>query len=450
MKTKYEGIYKKLVSAYYEGHFEKTIEEIMKQPFEEGDPREIMAILCGVDLSNTSEKDFSQSIIQAITSHQVRHKIVQKVKDCHEDCETVDGKSKCQSVCPFDAIVRKPEDGTKWINEELCINCGQCVSVCDKSNYMDTPQFLPVAQLLKEHYKVFAMVAPAIAGQFGKDVTLDQLREAFIKIGFMDMVEVAVAADVLSFKEAMEFDHHVQHKGDFMITSCCCPMWVAALRKVYEKLVPDVSPSVSPMVAMARILKKIDPEVKTVFIGPCIAKKAEAKEKDLIGDVDAVLTFEELKLIFEALEIKPEECKGVPSVEYASTGGRLYARTGGVSKAVGDIIDQLFIDKRELFTSLQVDGMKDCKNLLESLEQGKVDKASFIEGMGCKGGCVGGPKRVISVEEGTEAVNKTALDSSIRIPVHSEVLKAVLNAIGIDDMKELVNEHSMFERSFKN
>ena len=204
------------------------------------------------------------------------------------------------------------------------MSCGRCVSVCDQGNYIDIPQFIPLVDLLKGNQKVIAMVAPAIAGQFGKDVSLDQLREAFIKIGFTDMVEVAVAADVLSLKEALEFNNHVKKEGDFMITSCCCPMWVASLRKVYYDLVPDLSPSVSPMVAMARILKKIDPDVKTVFVGPCVAKKAEAKEKDLIGDVDYVLTFEELKLIYEALEVAPEDCEGLPSIDYASKIGRAH------------------------------------------------------------------------------------------------------------------------------
>lgn len=125
---------------------------------------------------------------------------------------------------------------------------------------------MPIVNLLKNNKKVIAAVAPAIAGQFGEDVTLEQLREAFIKVGFSDMVEVAFAADMLTIKEAVEFDHHVSKKGDIMITSCCCPMWVGMLRKVYNELVKDVSPSVSPMIAMGRVLKKLNPDVKVVFV----------------------------------------------------------------------------------------------------------------------------------------------------------------------------------------
>ena len=138
---------------------------------------------------------------------------------------------------------------------------------------------MPIIDLLKNNKTVIAAVAPAIAGQFGKDVTLDQLREAFIRIGFADMVEVAFTADMLTIKEAVEFDHHINSTEDIMITSCCCPMWVGMLKKVYSQLVKDVSPSVSPMIAAGRVLKKLNPEVKVVFIGPCIAKKAEAERE---------------------------------------------------------------------------------------------------------------------------------------------------------------------------
>lgn len=449
MKEKYKSIYKELIKAYYDTKFEETFEKLIKNNFDNIDEaKEILAIMCGVEADlGADEHTYMQSIVHGITNQHVRHKIIQKVRNCSSDCEHINGKSKCQSTCPFDAIISE-KDGTKWIDPNLCLNCGKCVTACDAGNYLDTPQFLPLAELLKQKQKVVAIIAPAIAGQFGKDVTLDQLREAFIKVGFTDMLEVAVAADILSIKEALEFDAHVHKKGDFMITSCCCPMWVAALRKVYNKLVPDVSPSVSPMIAMARVVKAINKDVKVVFIGPCIAKKAEAKEPDLKGDVDFVLTFAETKLIFEALNIDVANCKGIPSVDYAATGGRLYARTGGVSQAVWDIIDELLPEKRQLFTSMQVDGMKDCKSLLEELEQGKA-RASFIEGMGCKGGCVGGPKAIIPANEGRDAVNEMAKESAIKIPIHSDVLLGLLKKLGINSYHELMDNHSMFERKLE-
>lgn len=160
------------------------------------------------------------------------------------------------------------------------------------------------------------------------------------------------------------------------------------------------------------------------------------------------MTFEETKLIFEALDIRPEGLKGIPSMDYASTGGRLYARTGGVSQAVWDIVEQLFPKKRELFSAVQVDGMKSCKTLLEEVREGKVG-ASFIEGMGCKGGCVGGPKVIIDAEEGRKAVNQVAYDSAIKISVHSKILMELLKKLGVSELEELKKVHSMFERTFE-
>lgn len=448
MKEQYKKIYKLLVEAYYNNTFGETLEQIMKSEFQsKQEAREILAILCGVEEAKEEDDfEFAQAIVHSIISHQVRTKIIHKVNSCEADCEMIEGRTRCQRVCPLDAIMKRPTGNDKWIKEDLCLNCGRCIEVCKEHHFMDSPQFLPLAGLLKEE-TVVAIVAPAIAGQFGKDVTLDQLREALIKVGFTDMIEVAMAADILSLKEAMEFDHHVKKQGDFMITSCCCPVWVALLKRVYHKLIPDFSPSVSPMVAMGRIVKKLTKGAKVVFIGPCVAKKAEAKEKDVEDAVDYVLTFQELQLIFEALHIEPASLAGLPAVDYASTGGRLYARTGGVSQAVYDIVDQMYPNKRDLFKAVSVDGVKDCRTMLEQLERGEIT-ASFIEGMGCPGGCVGGPKANIDKEQGRIAVNEVAYESAIKIPANSEVLEETLRQLGLKKREDLLEKTSMFEREF--
>ena len=170
---------------------------------------------------------------------------------------------------------------------------------------MDQVQFLPLANILKDNSPVIAAVAPAIVGQFGSDIKIGQLRSAFKKMGFTDMVEVAFFADMLTLKESIEFDHYVNSEDDLMITSCCCPMWVGMLKRVYKDLVKYVSPSVSPMIAAGRVIKKLNSNCNVVFVGPCIAKKAEAKNKDIAGSIDFVLTFQELKDIFETFKINP-------------------------------------------------------------------------------------------------------------------------------------------------
>lgn len=450
VKEKYIDLYKSLVSAYYSTKFEETLEYILSNEFEDKNQgKEILALICGVEVNNQlNEATFAYNIVNAITEARVKEKIVQKIGCCNEDCENIDGKSKCQRICPFDAIIKLPNSEEKWIDDNLCMDCGRCIEVCDKYNYMATSDFLPLSELLKSNHEVIAIVAPAIAGQFGENVSLDQLREAFIRLGFKDMLEVALGADVLSIKEAIEFNNHVHKTGDFMITSCCCPVWINLLKKVYNKLMPEVSPSVSPMIAMGRIIKTMNNNAEVVFIGPCLAKKSEARDKELAGAIDYVLTFEEVKSIFEALKVSPKELKGVPSIDYASTGGRLYARSGGVTEAVWDIVDELFLEKRELFSSIHVDGVRNCQALLKDLEDGNV-KASFIEGMGCTGGCVGGPKVIVKSELGRKAVDKEAYSSAIKIPVHSKVLMNILNNLGIEDLEKFKDQCAMFEREFK-
>ena len=97
------------------------------------------------------------------------------------------------------------------------------------------------------------------------------------------MLEVAVFADILTLKEALEFDRNIQSEDQFQLTSCCCPMWIAMIKKLYHQLLPNVPGSVSPMIAGGRTVKALHPKAKTVFIGPCLAKKAERNEPDLVA-----------------------------------------------------------------------------------------------------------------------------------------------------------------------
>ena len=293
--------------------------------------------------------------------------------------------------------------------------------------------------MFKSNKKVIATVAPAIIGQFGDDVTMDKLRTAFIKLGFTDMVEVAFAADMLTIKEACEFNHHVSSKDDLLITSCCCPMWIGMVKKVYNDLVKYVTPSVSPMIAAARVLKKLNPDVKVVFIGPCIAKKAEAREKDLIGDVDLVLTFEELKGLFDTLNINPSKLPETVSEEYTSRGGRLYARANGVSTAIFEAVSELFPNKKDVFFQKSASGVKECKALLNEVTN-EDTKFNFIEGMGCIGGCVGGPKKLIDTNKGTDAVNNFAYSSPIKVATHSDILTELFNRLEINSLEDLLDK----------
>lgn len=449
MNNKYSDLFDELVKSYYEGNFDETLMRIMvchkKSPQE---TFSILTSLCGVDLE--FDNNYVYNLKKAITEYTVNTRLIEKIKGCHESCSKDENdKFCCQAACPFDAILYDKKEKNTYIDTDRCLNCGACVDSCKEGLILDKVYFLPVLDLIKNNEMVFAAVAPAISGQFGNEVTMDQIRAALIKIGFTDMVEVAFAADALTIKEAVEFDKHVNGPKDLMITSCCCPIWIGMLRKVYKELVPDLSPSVSPMVAAARMIKSLNKDAKVVFIGPCIAKKAEAKDKDLNDAVDFVLTFEELDEIFSTLDIEPEKLQGIPAIEYASRGGRLYARSGGVSIAVAETIEELFPDKYKHFKSAQASGVKDCKELLENALKGNID-ANFLEGMGCVGGCVGGPKAIIPTEQGKEAADDYAYNSAIKVPVHSKVLDKVLEKLDIHSIDDFHDHEkvSIFEREF--
>ncbi|MBX4261773.1 4Fe-4S binding protein [Clostridium estertheticum] len=448
MNKMYNKLFKALIKSYNEDNFENKVHELLsKDDVNKKDLSAIISSLCGVNV------DFSLNYIEdlkkAISTYETNHKVVNKIKGCTMNCSDNPGKTSCQASCPFDAILIDNKTKSSYIDNDKCTECGFCVEACPSGALMDKVEFIPLLNLLKGNSTVIAAVAPAITGQFGENVNVDNLRTAFKKIGFTDMVEVAFFADMLTIKEAVEFDEHVKTKEDLMLTSCCCPMWVGMVKRVYNDLVKYVSPSVSPMIASGRVLKKLNPNCKVVFIGPCIAKKGEAKEKDLLGDIDYVLTFAELKDIFETLSIDPEKLEEDVSTEYASRGGRLYARTGGVSIAVGEMIEKLFPQKHHLLNAIQGNGVKECKVLLTKAQTKEVD-ANFIEGMGCVGGCVGGPKALIDSTSGRNRVNKFAENSKIKTSIDSDCMKDILSRIGIntiDDFKDK-EKTKIFGREF--
>ena len=288
--------------------------------------------------------------------HPEKYAPVLQVKEC-EKCAY---DRACKNSCVFDAI-REGEDGKLWIDPELCVGCEACIKACKDERLAASRDVLPAMKAVREAKgAVYMMIAPAFLGQFSEEVTPGKLRTAFKALGFTGMVEVALFADILTLKEALEFDAHIQQEGDFQLTSCCCPVWIAMIRKTFHELMPHVPGAVSPMVACGRMVKKIHPGAVTVFAGPCLAKKKEAREEDIKDAVDYVLTFQEVKDIFEAADIHPEELAEAAK-EHASKAGRLYARTGGVSRAVAEMVAQLRPDRSIAVRARHANGTKECK-----------------------------------------------------------------------------------------
>ena len=182
-------------------------------------------------------------------------------------------------------------------------------------------------------------------------------------------------------KEAKE----LEEKG--FLTSSCCPTFVAYIKKNFPKLIPNISHNPSPMAALAKWIKENDTTAKVVFIGPCVSKKMEIKREDVAPYVDYVLTFEELQALIDSRNIDASSLEESP-LDNASYFGRIFARVGGLSDAVVQALKEQESDFEA--KSFVCDGIENFKLALLKAQSGKAD-FNFIEGMGCVGGCIGGP-----------------------------------------------------------
>ena len=352
----------------------------------------------------------------------------------------------CQKSCIFDAI-ETGKEGELFINPSRCEGCAACIDACKSNHLAASKDVLPAMRAVQNASgPVYLMIAPAFSGQFRGHVTAGKLRSACKALGFTGMVEVALFADILTLKEALEFERHVREPGDFQLTSCCCPVWIAMIRKRYHELLPHVPGAVSPMVACGRFLKRIHPDAVTIFAGPCLAKKKEAKEPDIADAVDYVLTFQEMQDIFDAAEISLEELPEEEK-EHASKAGRLYARTGGVSQAVEEMVRQLSPDGKIGVRCEQANGTKECMEMMRRIQNKETD-ANFFEGMGCVGGCVGGPKAIIDSEKGKLYVDEYAKNSIYQTPLENPYVRKLLEELGFETVEELLEDNTLLTREF--
>lgn len=372
-----------------------------------------------------------------------KHPPVLKIDDC--DCKS-EGTTKCAASCLFDAI-KRDEEGKIYIDSSLCTGCNACIDSCKSEKLAASKDILPALEAIKEGKgPVYALIAPAFLGQFSSDVTPGKLRSAFKSIGFTGMIEVALFADILTLKEALEFDKNIVDESDYQLTSCCCPMWIAMIRKIYHDLIPHVPGAVSPMIASGRTIKVLHPDAITIFIGPCLAKKVEAKEEDIKDAIDFVLTFQEVKDIFDALDIDPAKMEESEK-DHSSRAGRIYARAGGVSEAVSKTVERLNPDRKITVRTQRADGVPACKEMINQLKEGKTN-ANFFEGMGCVGGCVGGPKRIIDVEEGTKNVEEYGDAATYKTPIENPYVIELLHRLGFDTVESLLEHSDIFTRDF--
>lgn len=321
-------------------------------------------------------------------------------------------KRPCETACKIKAI-SMGEEKQACIDNSKCISCGACVYACPFGAINEKSYILNVVSMLQgsqenQAYKVYAIVAPSISSQFTY-AKLGQVITGLRKLGFHTVIEAALGADMVAQEESKE----LAEKG--FLTSSCCPAFVKYIEKSFPELLPFVSHNLSPMATIAKYVKEHEANCKTVFIGPCTAKKMEVQKESVKPYVDAVLTFEELQALFDSRAIDVTALEE-DVLDNASYFGRIFARSGGLSDAVAEGIKEQNLNF--VLKPCICDGIEQCRVALFQKKAGKL-QANFIEGMACVGGCIGGAgclthgeKNKAEVDKyGNEALEKTIADA---------------------------------------
>ena len=276
---------------------------------------------------------------------------------------------KCIRHCPVKAI-RFSGNQAHIIGNE-CILCGQCFVVCPQNAKEITSELEKVKVLLQTGEPVVVSLAPSFIANY-HGVGIHAMREALKKLGFYDVEETAIGATIVK----KEYERMLREDERDIIISSCCHSINLLIQKHFPKALEYLADIVSPMQAHCIDIKKRIPGAKTVFIGPCVAKKDEAEHYD--GIVDAVLTYEELtewmkqeKIVLQT-EMDSDE----------NSRARFFPTTGGILKTLEPEISG--------YTYLALDGVENCMNALRDIEAGKIHKC-FIEMSACVGSCISGP-----------------------------------------------------------
>lgn len=276
---------------------------------------------------------------------------------------------KCIRHCPVKAI-RFSGNQAHIIGNE-CILCGHCFVVCPQNAKQIVDGTEKARVLLQSGAPVMVSLAPSFIANY-EGVGIESMRKALKALGFFDVEETAIGATIVK----TEYERLLaEEKRDIVISSCCHSVNLL-IQKHFPSALVYLADVMSPMQAHCADIKKRMPDAKTVFIGPCVAKKDEAEHYE--GLVDAVLTFEELTnwLKNEGIELE-KEVDNTPESR-----ARFFPTTGGILKTMAERLPG--------YTYLAIDGVENCIAALKDIENGKIHNC-FIEMSACVGSCIGGP-----------------------------------------------------------
>ena len=316
---------------------------------------------------------------------------------------------KCIRHCPVKSI-RFSGNQAHIVGNE-CILCGHCFVVCPQNAKQIVDETEKVKVLLQSGNPVFVSIAPSFAANYD-GVGINAMRSALKQLGFFDVEETAIGATIVK----NEYERMLKEDERDIIISSCCHSINLLIQKHFPAELKYLADVVSPMQAHCLNIKERYPDAKTVFIGPCVAKKDEAEHYS--GIVDAVLTFEELTAWFNesGIELKREMDSDIQSR------ARFFPTTGGILKTMKT--------DEPGYTYLALDGVENCIVALKDIESGKIHKC-FIEMSACVGSCVGGP----------------VMEKYHRMPVHDYM--AIANFAGEKDFDVKQPESYNLKKEFE-
>ncbi len=276
---------------------------------------------------------------------------------------------KCIRHCPVKSI--RFSGNQAYIIGNECIMCGQCFVVCPQDAKQIVDETEKVKVLLQSGDPVVVSLAPSFIANY-EGVGIGAMREALKQLGFYDVEETAIGATLVK----NEYERMIEEKTHDIIISSCCHSVNLLIQKYFPAELPYLADVLSPMQAHCKDIKRRIPNAKTVFIGPCVAKKDEAQYYE--GIVDAVLTFDELTNWLKAqnIELKPEMDHD------ENSRARFFPTTGGILKTMNT--------ENTGYTYMAIDGTENCIAALHDIERGGMH-GCFIEMSACSGSCVGGP-----------------------------------------------------------
>ena len=276
---------------------------------------------------------------------------------------------RCVRKCPVKAI-RFSGNQAHIIGNE-CILCGNCVVQCPQNAKEIADGIEKVRVLIQSGDPVVASLAPSFVANY-EGTGIEAMRRALKQLGFCDVEETAIGATIVK----KEYERMIEEEERDVIISSCCHSVNLLIQKRFPECLRYLADVMSPMQAHCSDIKKRIPGAKTVFIGPCVAKKDEADYYE--GIVDAVLTFEELDAMLDADRVKLENA--ADSLDKSRA--RLFPTTGGVLKTM--------TQNAPGYTYMAIDGVENCMAALKDIASGKIHKC-FIEMSACIGSCIGGP-----------------------------------------------------------